>query len=201
MRLLFASFCFGLITHGQLDSATLRLEIEKFQTELNEFYHSKDSSPLKKKERKQFKHHNFWDFELCYVVVAEFVPITEIDTVVMGTSAGTNKSYQPYALLKFTIGGVACELTAYQSLKLRDSAEFKNYLFVPFRDETSGSDSYGGGRYLDLTIPESNTILLNFNLAYNPYCAYTTGYFCTIPPANNTLTVAIRAGLKAPDGH
>jgi uncharacterized protein (DUF1684 family) len=61
--------------------------------------------------------------------------------------------------------------------------EHKNDLFIPFKDLTSGKDTYGGGRYLDVQIPEGNTLILNFNTAYNPYCAYTDGYFCPIPPA------------------
>ncbi len=176
-------------------------EFEKFCVEQDEFYRNKATSPLKKDERKKFHGHRFWPFSTDYIVNARFEIIGKIDTVVMPTSAGTSKLYQPYALLHFEMAGEACVLTAYQSLKLRDSSEFKNYLFLPFRDATSGSESYGGGRYLDLTIPESDTILLNFNYAYNPYCAYTTGWFCAIPPVNNTLKVRICAGLMAPSEH
>ena len=136
-----------------------------------------------------------------YVVLASFERIMEVDTVVMGTSAGTQKSYQPYAKVYFKIDGTPCELTVYQSLKLREMEEYKDYLFIPFRDATSGKESYGGGRYLDLKIPTSDAIVLNFNLAYNPYCAYTSDYFCTVPPVCNKLKVAIRAGLKSPGGH
>jgi len=76
--------------------------------------------------------------------------------------------------------------------------EYKNYLFIPFKDLTSGTETYGGGRYMDIMIPEGDEIILNFNTAYNPYCAYANGYFCPIPPAENTLNVEIRAGAMIP---
>ena len=79
--------------------------------------------------------------------------------------------------------------------------EYKEHLFVPFRDATSGKTSYGGGRYLDINIPKDGNVVLNFNLAYNPYCAYTNGWYCSIPPAENTLKVEVKAGLMAPEEH
>ena len=200
--LVFLSFVWtSLGAFSQLDTAKYLDEITAFQEELNEFYSNKETSPLTKKERKAFSEHRFFKPNLDYIVEAKFERITTIDTVVMGTSAGTKKSYQPYALLHFSINGVECELTAYQSLRLREMEEYKDYLFLPFKDATSGDDTYGGGRYIDLKIPDTDTILLNFNLAYNPYCAYTAGYYCTIPPDNNTLKVSILAGIKAPADH
>lgn len=176
-------------------------EIRSFQSEQNAHYLSKKSSPLTKKERKAFAGHTFYPIDLAFCVKATFEFIEKEDTVEMSTSSGNIKYYRPYALLKFELGGVKCQLTAYQSLKLRETIEYKDYLFVPFRDLTSGNESYGGGRYLDLVIPSENSVQLNFNLAYNPYCAYTAGYNCTIPPAENTLPVAVRAGLKTPPEH
>jgi uncharacterized protein len=183
------------LSFAQEDSALVS-EIEAFQLGQNEFYKKAETSPLTKKERKAFEHHNFFKINLDYVVEARFERIVEVDTVVMGTSGGTEKLYQPFAMVYFKIGGQECELTVYQSLKWRE--EYPESLFIPFRDASSGDESYGGGRYLDIVIPNSDSITLNFNLAYNPYCAYTTGYFCTIPPKNNTLAVEIRAGLMAP---
>lgn len=190
----------SFMANSQEDTALIQ-SIKKFQQEENEFYRNKETSPLKKSERKAFEHHHFFPIDLDYVVTARFEKIQKVDTVIMGTSAGTEKMYQPFAMVYFEIEGNACELTVYQSLKLRENEAYKNYLFLPFRDATSGKTSYGGGRYLDLLIPEGDEVVLNFNLAYNPYCAYTDGYFCTIPPKNNTLGVEVRAGLMAPDDH
>ncbi|MFT5823248.1 MAG: hypothetical protein ACI8ZM_004509 [Crocinitomix sp.] len=195
---------FSFIGFGQLESAKdteLYEEIQKFQTEQDEHYINKKTSPLPRKERRKFKGHNFFTIDLSYVVEAKFNRIAEEDTVELMSSSGNIKYYRPYAILTFKIGGVECELMAYQSMRLREIKEYENYLLLPFRDATSGSSSYGGGRYLDIEIPSANTITLNFNLAYNPYCAYTSGYNCTVPPKENTLGVAIKAGLKAPADH
>lgn len=201
MRQLLIILIIPILSWSQDDQSQILEEAQAFQAELNEYYLNKETSPLKNKERRKFEHHNFWEISTDYVVTARFERITTVDTVVMGTSAGTKKLYQPFAMVYFTIDGQECELTVYQSLKWRDVEGYENFLFLPFRDATSGKGSYGGGRYLDLEIPENDEIVLNFNLAYNPYCAYTTGYFCTIPPANNTLEVPIKAGLKAPEDH
>ena len=77
--------------------------------------------------------------------------------------------------------------------------QYKNYLFLPFTDATTGVETYESGRYIDLEINDikDNLVIIDFNKAYNPYCAYTTGYNCPIPPAENDLHIAITAGEKA----
>ncbi|NOQ71632.1 MAG: DUF1684 domain-containing protein [Crocinitomix sp.] len=195
---------FAFNSFGQRQAAgdtELYKSIEEFQAEQDEHYFNKKTSPLTRKERRNFKGHNFYTVDLSYVVEAKFNKIVEEDTVELMSSSGNVKYYRPYATLTFKIAGVECELIAFQSMRLREVEEYKNYLLLPFRDVTSGSSSYGGGRYLDIEIPSANTITLNFNLAYNPYCAYTSGYNCTVPPKENTLPVAIKAGLKAPADH
>ena len=176
-------------------------EIEEFQAEQNEHYLNKETSPLKKKERRHFEGHLFHPIELSYRLTATFTEFDEKDTLVMKTSANTEKVFLRYGLLSFKIGDVDCELVAYQNVKWSKKEGYANDLFVPFRDVTSGKTSYGGGRYLDIKIPSSESLILNFNLAYNPYCAYTDGWFCCLPPAENTLKVEINAGLKAPLSH
>jgi len=186
---------------AQKSDAELTQEIKDFQTEQDHHFTNKKTSPLPRKERRNFEGHHFYSIDLTYIVEAQFNKIVAEDTIELMTSSDNIKLYRPYATLTFKIGGVACELTAFQSMRLREIDEYKNYLLLPFRDATSGTTSYGGGRYLDLEIPSANTITLNFNLAYNPYCAYTSGYNCTVPPKENTLTLAIKAGLKVPAAH
>ena len=82
-----------------------------------------------------------------------------------------------------------------------DKDEYKDYLFLPFTDLTNGDTTYGGGRYIDMRIPEKNTIILDFNQSYNPYCAYGGNYSCPIPPAENNLDIAITAGVKKFKAH
>ena len=170
----------------------------RFVAEQNEHYSSKETSPLDKKSRKAFEGHRFYEVNLAYVVKAKFARISNGDTVVMKTSADTEKSYIKYAQLHFNILHKHCHLMVYQSLTLREMEEYKNYLFIPFKDLTSGKETYGGGRYMDIMIPEGDEIILNFNTAYNPYCAYADGYFCPIPPTENTLNVEIKAGAMIP---
>ena len=86
-------------------------------------------------------------------------------------------------------------------MALRKEEGFEDYLFIPFRDGTSRIETYGGGRYLDVRIPDGKELLIDFNLAYNPYCAYSHRYSCPIPPVVNTLDVKIIAGEKTPIGH
>jgi uncharacterized protein (DUF1684 family) len=91
------------------------------------------------------------------------------------------------------------QLTLYQSLEESENPIFKDYLFLPFTDETSGGDSYGGGRYMDVfksNINTDGTLELNFNNTYNPYCAYNEDYSCPLTPRDNHLNIAILAGVK-----
>lgn len=192
-------FLFHFISSfSQIDSVQARAESVVFWEEQQAHFKNKEESPLGKKGAKKFPGHQVYAFDFTYVITAYFEKSNREDTIIMSTSAGTEKQYVKYAQLHFEINGQHCHLYAYQSLTLREKEEYKNHLFVPFRDATSGKETYGGGRYLDLTIPEGDQIILNFNHAYNPYCAYTTGYFCPIPPAENTLKVAVKAGAKAP---
>src|SRR5690606_19990472 len=108
-------------------------------------------------------------------------------------SAGTEQHYAEAGTLRFTLDGEPLVLHAYRGLTITADS-----LFVPFRDATSGTESYGGGRYLYVPLPVGETVALDFNAATNPYCAYSPAYACPIPPEENTLAVPIRAGEKAP---
>ncbi len=111
----------------------------------------------------------------------------------MMTSTGKPRPMIRYGTFSFTVNGTPCRLTAYKS------AAGPTHLFVPFRDSTSGNETYGAGRYLDLDEHDGDgPYILDFNLAYNPYCAYNEDYSCPLVPAENVLRVAIRAGEKTP---
>jgi len=114
------------------------------------------------------------------------------------TSSGKTKEAQKYAQFTFSINGKACTLYAYQLLTLKEKAETAHELFLPFIDPTCGKESYAGGRYIDLNINDirDGHITIDFNKAYNPYCAFTTGYNCPIPPRENVLAVPVKAGEK-----
>lgn len=119
----------------------------------------------------------------------------------MLTSKGKKKKYRRYGYLKFKLKGKRFKLPVYQSIRLMKMDEYKDYLFIPFTDLTSGHQSYGGGRYIEASIPTGKRFILDFNYAFNPYCHYTTGYNCPIPPSETFLNVEILAGEKSYDMH
>ncbi|MFT7442704.1 MAG: hypothetical protein ACI9Q3_001078, partial [Maribacter sp.] len=107
--------------------------------------------------------------------------------------------YKEYGILNFILNEKYFELTIYQSQDDLSDEKYKDYLFLPFTDNTSGEDSYGGGRYMDVLITDEKpdgTIKLNFNNTYNPYCAYNEKYSCPLTPRKNHLDFEIKAGVK-----
>ncbi len=133
-----------------------------------------------------------------YSVKADVEILKDQPVFKMLTFDGSAKQYVRYALLKFNLKGEARTLTLYRSIALMENEQYKDYLFLPFTDLTNSKKTYGGGRYIDLKIKDisSGSFTLDFNIAYNPYCAYSTGYSCPIPPQENDLNVAINAGEK-----
>ena len=101
-----------------------------------------------------------------------------------------------YGIAKFLLNGKNHELEIYQNSELILEEGYEDYLFLPFTDMTNGTETYGGGRYLDLRIPEGDTIVLNFNKAYNPYCVYNKKYSCPLVPRQNYLKTRVEAGVK-----
>ncbi|MSQ14694.1 MAG: DUF1684 domain-containing protein [Dehalococcoidia bacterium] len=108
----------------------------------------------------------------------------------METSTGDKRHYRREGSITFRVDGQEASLYLY-------SSEGQHELFLPFRDATSGKESYGGGRYLETILSNDGTVLVDFNIAYNPYCAYNESWSCPIPPIENWLTVPIRAGEMA----
>lgn len=132
------------------------------------------------------------------IVKCEFVATKGGEPFEIPTSAGTTKTYTKFGEFRFKINGKKQRLAVYRSRALMNNPLYKDYLFVPFKDKTNGSETYGGGRYLDLFMKdiEGNKIILDFNKAYNPYCAFSEGYSCPIPPKENHLKISIAAGEK-----
>jgi uncharacterized protein len=198
--LLFAVFC--LDVEGQSFSKdSLQKTILVFQKELNEQYRDSLDSPLKNEERIKFKEHLFYPFDAKYCVEAKLIKTPGENTFPMVTSSAKRPMYVKYGELHFKLNGKKLKLNVYQSMDLLNNPGYRDYLFLPFKDLTSGDETYGGGRFIDLTIPKGDKMLLDFNKAYNPYCAYTTGYSCPVPPAENFLDVKVRAGIKGPANH
>ncbi|MEP6514062.1 MAG: DUF1684 domain-containing protein [Parafilimonas sp.] len=185
----------GYAAVAQADSINLK-DIKQFQNELKTEYANPYRSPLSAKAKKDFKGIQFFPVNMKYVVTARFVRTPEEKPFQMSTSSGIRKTYVKYAEVYFVIDNKEYKLNVYQSMELIKSSEYKDYLFIPFTDATSGNETYEGGRYIDLSIPASDNITLNFNKTYHPYCAYTDGYDCPVPPKENNLPIKIEAGVR-----
>ena len=148
---------------------------------------------VKKNDRKYFR---FFPINSDLNIVCHFEKINDNVGIIMKTSANTMQHYIKYGSISFKVSGTACRLFVYQSSDQAKYEKLKNYLFIPFMDNTTGDESYGSGRYLDYytTDIHDNIISVDFNKAYNPYCAYSNGFHCPIPPKENHLNVEIKAG-------
>lgn len=176
------------------------MEVKKFQKELNAEYLNPKETPLRGDNFKNFKEHPFFPIDMKYRITAKFVKSKDTKPFDLPTSSGKTKSYQEYGKASFELDGKPYTLTLYQSLDLIKQKKYQDYLFLPFRDATNEKETYGGGKYLDLKIPKGNTIVLDFNQSYHPYCAYNAyDYNCPIVPEENKLPVEIRAGVMYED--
>ena len=169
---------------------------EEYQQHLNEKFRDPEKSPLDKKDLKDFVELDFFEVDKQFIIEAEFVRTLSEAPFKMRTSTVRLPIYVKYGELYFSLKGENFVLNVYQNQELVEDPEYFDYLFLPFTDLTNGSSTYGGGRYLDLKIPESNKVMLDFNRAYNPYCAYSGRYSCPVPPEENTVEIEISAGVK-----
>ena len=171
---------------------------KEVQHKLNLQYADKKKSPLTDADFKKFRSLDFYPVAAKYIITTKFVRNDNPVPFELATTTDRKPMYQKYGTLFFTLDGVACELSVYQNMEsLKPGAKYKNHIFVPFTDLTTGGESYGGGRYVDLELPFTSEVIVDFNRAYNPYCAYNDKYSCVIPPEENDLPVAIKAGVKA----
>src|SRR5690606_11188456 len=171
-------------------------EINTYQTNLKNEWENPETTPLKADEKDSFQGIHFFPIDKKYIVNADFTPIENGKTIPFPTPAQKIKHYKEYGKVNFKLRGNLHELTICQSDPPIEG--YENSLFLPFMDETNGDTSYGGGRYLDFEITDiqSNKLKIDFNKAYNPYCAYSKYYNCPIPPANNYLDTEIKAGVS-----
>ena len=168
-----------------------------FQRKMNAEYKDATTSPLKDKDRKNFRGLDFFKFDSTYVVVANLIRTPEEKPFKMKTSDGRLPEYVKYGVVEFQIKGETYKLNIYRNLEIVDTEGYEDYLFLPFIDHTNGEATYGGGRYIDARIPEGDTMEIDFNKAYNPYCAYNEKYSCPIVPRQNYLPIEAKAGVKA----
>jgi uncharacterized protein (DUF1684 family) len=170
--------------------------VEKFQKELNTEYADEKTSPLTVEDLAQFKSLDFYPANEKAFVVAQFTRTENEKPFEMPTSTTRKPMYVKYGEARFLLDGKEFKLNLYRNIELSKKEEYKDYLFLPFSDLTSGKESYIGGKYIDLKIPTGDTIAIDFNLSYNPYCAYNYKYSCPKVPLENDLAIEIKAGVK-----
>lgn len=198
-KLSFLFLILSLFLNAQTEKENIA-SIKKFQKELNTEYLNPKESPLRGDNLKNFKKHPFFPINLKYRVTAKFIKTENPVPFELPTSSAKFKQYQEYGKATFELDGKSLTLALYQSLDLMKMKKYKDYLFLPFRDETNEKETYGGGKYMDLKIPSGKEIVLDFNQSYQPFCAYNAfDYNCPIVPEENKLPIRIEAGVMYED--
>ncbi|HEY9113071.1 MAG TPA: DUF1684 domain-containing protein [Bacteroidales bacterium] len=154
------------------------------------------SSPLKASDIATFEGLNYFTIDEDYLVSAVFSLDTSMPVFKMATTTSRLPNYRVYGFVDFKLKDTLCHLAVFQNVDYKDDPAYGNTLFIPFRDATNGKQTYEAGRYFDILIPESDSVLLDFNTAYNPYCAYNKRWSCPLVPSENWLEIAILAGEK-----
>lgn len=196
MKLLTLVFVLLFFSFGSAQNSEKLAAIAEFQKKMNRDFKDPEHSPLKEYDRKQFEALDFFPADTSYSVVAEFVRTPYETPFEMPTTTDRKPVYVKYGEAYFTLNEKEYKLNLYQNQELILNPEYEDYLFIPFTDLTNGVTTYSGGRYLDMRIPKGKDLVIDFNKAYNPYCAYNGKYSCPIPPAENHMDMRISAGVK-----
>jgi uncharacterized protein (DUF1684 family) len=188
-----AVFCIFLVCFNCKEGKRFSTTESEFQTSLNALFKDASRSPLKPENLKTFKGLSFFPVDSSFVVVAKLKRTNTSNFFEMKTSTTRLSKERVFGILSFKIKGLDYSLKVYQSES--SVLESSDYLFLPFLDATNGLTTYGGGRYIDLTIPDGDHIWLDFNKSYNPYCVYNARYSCPIVPRENFLPIKVEAGV------
>src|SRR5712692_3222938 len=164
-------------------------QVQEFRKGKDEFFATSHDSPLAHGKTGSFKGLRYFSPDPRYKILATLHRYDNPEKVTMTTSKGTRQQFHRLGYFEFDIDGKRVKLQAYKSAE-RES----NELFIPFRDRTSGKESYGAARYLDIEENSDSKYVVDFNYAYNPYCAYSEDYVCPLPPRENWLEARILAG-------
>ncbi|OLS29169.1 MAG: hypothetical protein HeimC2_01600 [Candidatus Heimdallarchaeota archaeon LC_2] len=164
-------------------------DIEIARTQKDQFFKKSHQSPIPHHDRNKFVSLDYYPINENYVFILQLERYDNPETIQMETSDGMIRDYFRIGFLKFVLDADEVPIHIYQQ------ADNPDYYFIPFRDVTSGNETYGAGRYLDIE-KEGEKFILDFNKAYSPYCAYNENYSCPLPPFENHLKVSILAGEK-----
>ncbi|SHM18925.1 DUF1684 domain-containing protein [Flavobacterium xinjiangense] len=170
--------------------------VTKFQEVINSEYADANTSPLLAEDLAVFKTLDFYPINEKFFVIAKFVRTENEKPFEMKTTGERKPMYVKYGEAYFVLDGKDFKLNIYKNIELSKKEEYKDYLFLPFSDLTCGNESYIGGKYIDMKVPEGAAMVIDFNTSYNPYCAYSHKYSCPKVPLENDLNIEIKAGVK-----
>lgn len=171
-------------------------DILNYQEERNEEFRNPETSPLPDRYRKNFEGLTFFAPDTNYIVVARFERTPNAVPFMMPTTTSRKTEEVLFGIATFSLNGAEHQLEVFQTLDLVNEEGYEDYLFLPFSDLTNGNQTYGGGRYLDLKIPDGDTLVIDFNRAYNPYCVYNKKYSCPLVPRQNFMNTKVVAGVQ-----
>jgi uncharacterized protein (DUF1684 family) len=187
-------YLFILLT-GTITATSAQEDLNAHREKYKQGFLSDPRSPLKEDDLKDL---DFFPELSKAVVKAEFQKTPAEQPFEMPTYSGVTRTYRKWGVATFTWGPFYSSVSLYENMTNRSNPIYQDYLFLPFTDNTNGETTYGGGRYLDMSKAdtEDGTITIDFNKSYNPWCAYSDGFNCPIPPMENKLPYAIEAGEK-----
>ena len=188
----------GFISCNDLSSSDSPIPHRSYSDSLKQWRRTWDKelktnpkSPIPKEHIESFTGLQYFSPDSQWIQKAFIKPPNHTEIIEISTTTDRIVQMIPFGEIRFTISEQNYVLTTFQDL-----GNPKGKLFIPFTDLTNGTDTYGGGRYLDIEIPQSDSFLLDFNRAYNPYCVYNHSFSCPIPPESNFINVRITAGEK-----
>lgn len=183
------------------NAQSLYQQARDYQDNLDMEFGDEEKSPLTAEDYARFDVLPFFDIDTSYVVIVD-IELTPTDSVFeMRTTTSRLAKYRRYGIITFSLQDSIVTLNVYENMRLKQMPKYKDYLFLPFKDLTNGNDTYGGGRYVEPVKMDENKLMIDFNRAYNPYCAYNDRYSCPIVPQENFVNLRIEAGVKAPKDH
>ncbi len=182
----------ALVLQAQ-DTIVWRDSLDAYWARMDAEFADSAHSPLKSEDRQVFEHLHRFTADHSYCVEATFAAVAHAEPFAMKTSTTRMPMYKVHGTLTFQLGDREFSLPVYENAV--PNPAYAYHLFLPFTDLTNGEESYGGGRYLDLQAPLGPTVIVDFNKAYNPYCAYNDRYSCPIPPIENHMDAEVRAGV------
>ena len=178
-----------VITRSESSGQDYQNEIDDFWKDRHDFFRTSEASPFVQKGQ-EYSEVSYYEPNMDFKVKGKLDRFTKRETLKLGNSDGTTTTYLKFGLVSFKINGKESSLLILKTLG------FGNQYLLAFGDDTSGETTYGGGRYMDVLIGKSDLVDLDFNKAYNPYCAYFEDFTCPLPPIENLLEIPIEAGEK-----